>query len=66
MESLNSKTADSYGPAKPSTADLMECIWDNAQNLSTAIKAANRRGLIVHVEASLSGSENQIQIVYSC
>lgn len=49
----------------PSLAELMDCIRDNAQSLSDAIKAANARGLNVRIEKAPDGATTLIQIIYS-
>lgn len=50
---------------QPSVADLMDTIRDNAQNLSDAIKAANKAGIAVSIEKAPEGSASLIQIIYA-
>ena len=54
--------AELYQTEKPSTALLLDTIYDTARNLSDAIQEANKRGLNVSIQKSGS-TDSQIEVI---
>ncbi len=67
LSAMEPTNEQSYETGQPSTAALMDCIRDNAVNLSDAIRSANARGISVSLRQSFNNDPSAplFEIVYS-